>query len=306
MSASSRRPLVSILGDSISTFAGCNPAGFDVFYEGQRCEATGVTRREDTWWQLLVDAVGGELLANGSFSGSMVEGAGFPAASSGERISALSRDDKTPDIVVVFIGINDYGWGGAANQAAGRGRAVPDAALDCEPRIAQRAAADAAECFEDAYGAMLAGIRESYPEAQVWCCTLCPGRLLHSEAPTFIRRLRGVDFQLYNRSIRKQAESHGCKLIDFASFELDYEALDGTHPTARGMRQLAAMAARAMSEQGALDASVSDALFQEAFAGTQMQSRDICEKPDCLECSFARATGNTWSLVCEKELAHVG
>ena len=301
MPAFSHRPLVSILGDSISTFSGCNPAGFDVFYEGPRCESTGVVRREDTWWQLLVDAIGGELLANGSFSGSMVEGAGFPAASSTERIAALSRDGKAPDIVVVFIGINDYGWGGAANQAAGRGRAVPAAAPSCEPRTARRTADDALERFEDAYAQMLSRLRGSYPDARVWCCTLCPGRLSHAKAPTFIRRLRGVDFSLYNRAVRRQAESHGCDLVDFASFGLDYEAVDGTHPTACGMRQLAAMAAREMAACGMVDDSVSDALFDEAFAGFDMRSSDFCEKPDCLGCSFARSTGNAWSLVCEKD-----
>ena len=107
MASSCRRPLVSILGDSISTFQGCNPDGFDVFYEGERCAATGVRRREDTWWQMTIDALGGELLSNGSFSGSMVEGAGFPAASSAERIEALSRDGLAPDIVIVFLAITD-------------------------------------------------------------------------------------------------------------------------------------------------------------------------------------------------------
>ena len=82
----------SILGDSISTFEGCNPTGFRVFYEGERCAATGVREARDTWWAQVVDALGGELLANGSFSGSMVEGAGFPAGDSAERVAALARD----------------------------------------------------------------------------------------------------------------------------------------------------------------------------------------------------------------------
>ena len=84
--------LFSILGDSISTFEGCNPAGFRVFYEGERREATGVREARDTWWAQVVDALDGELLANGSFSGSMVEGAGFPAGDSAERVAALARD----------------------------------------------------------------------------------------------------------------------------------------------------------------------------------------------------------------------
>lgn len=116
----------SILGDSISTFDGCNPDGFAVYYQGERCEQTGVTSSADTWWSQVIERLGGRLLANSSFSGSLVEGAGFPAGNSQERIDALAEDGVQPDVVIVFMGINDYGWGGATAQAAGRGNAVPD------------------------------------------------------------------------------------------------------------------------------------------------------------------------------------
>ena len=158
----------SILGDSISTFEGCNPTGFRVFYEGERCAATGVREARDTWWAQVVDALGGELLANGSFSGSMVEGAGFPAGDSAERVAALARDRQAPDAVLVFMGINDYGWGGADAQAAGRGNALP-ACLDVDALGEQRepglAASDAVERFGAAYGSMLARLRTAYPQA---------------------------------------------------------------------------------------------------------------------------------------------
>lgn len=302
MSDLARRPLVSILGDSISTFEGCNPEDFDVFYEGERCDRTGVESAYDTWWHLVIDAIGGDLLVNGSFSGSMVEGAGFPAASSERRISALSRDGVDPDVVLVFIGINDYGWGGPANQSAGRGRAVPDVAPEREERTARLAPVGAAEAFRDAYGSMLSRIRTSYPDADVWCCTLCPGRLAGAQAPTFIRRLRGVDVRAYDDAIRLQAFEHGCRVIDFASFGLDYEAADGTHPTKRGMRQLASMAVRSMARQGvAVDARQAFEL-DASFEGSDMHAQDACDRSDCLDCPFARSTGNSWSLVCEKNL----
>lgn len=38
----------SIPGDSISTAAGCNPAGFRVCYEDERCKSTGVRAPGDT------------------------------------------------------------------------------------------------------------------------------------------------------------------------------------------------------------------------------------------------------------------
>lgn len=115
----------SIMGDSISTFEGCVPDGYTLFYNDERLERSGVLRPEDTWWSHTVRALGGTVLADSAWSGSMVEGAGFPAASSPERAAALlGRDGQEPDAVLVFIGINDYGW------AAPR-RRPPAAATPC-------------------------------------------------------------------------------------------------------------------------------------------------------------------------------
>ena len=241
----------SILGDSISTFAGCNPENFRVYYEGERCEATGVRVPADTWWAQVIDHCGGELLVNGSFSGSMVEGVGFPAGDSAERVAALACDGQAPDAVLVFIGINDYGWGGADAQAAGRGNALPvnlDVDALGDPQVAGLAASDAAQRFGVAYGMMLSRMRDAYPAADIWCCTLCPGRVAGRDGSTFAYRLRGVAFDDYNEAIRVAACAHGCRLADVRALGEDYEALDGTHPTARGMRQLADMVVRAMGE----------------------------------------------------------
>ena len=111
----------SIMGDSISTFEGCTPDGYTLFYNDERLETSGVTSPSDTWWSHVARALGGEILADDAWSGSMVDGAGFPAAKSPERAEALlGEDGQTPDVVITFIGINDYGWGGAAAQEIGR------------------------------------------------------------------------------------------------------------------------------------------------------------------------------------------
>ena len=151
----------SIMGDSISTFEGCVPDGYTLFYNDERLERSGVLRPEDTWWSHAVRGLGGTVLADSAWSGSMVEGAGFPAASSPERAAALlGPDGQAPDAVLVFIGINDYGWGGAEAQAAGRSHAMPrciDPATVPE-QIASAAPADAAERFGAAYRTMLRGV----------------------------------------------------------------------------------------------------------------------------------------------------
>lgn len=294
----------SVLGDSISTFEGCNPEGFDVFYENERRDATGVRLVEDTWWAQVIEQCDGELLCNGSFSGSMVEGAGFPAANSAERIAALAKDGVAPDEILVFIGINDYGWGGPAAQAAGRGNALP-AMLDLSaiPEAeASLASADAAERFGQAYSAMLARMRAAYPQAKVWCCTLCPGRIEGSARSTFAYRLRGVHLDRYNDAIRLAAESNGCCVADVRALGRDYVALEGTHPTKRGMTQFALMVLHAMSiwEGSSLEGRASDPLIDDAF-GDAPRSLQTCEKPSCIGCAYAGATGNKWLCVCRKD-----
>lgn len=282
---------VSILGDSISTFTGVNPAGFTVFYtEEYRAQHT-VKRPEDTWWHQVIAGMGGTLLKNGSYSGSTVAGAGFPAATSPERIAALAGADGTqPDDIVVFIGINDYGWGGSRNQAVARSHALPTATdlTDIPAGEAGPAAPDAVAEFEQAYTTLLAELRRAYPAAHVWACTLCPARVEGAPRATFAYNLRGAEFDDYCDAIRHAAHATGATVVDIRSFGRDYEAADGTHPTARGMRQLSAMMLTAMG--GAPRAGFDDAPASER----------TCTGRSCMGCPFARGTGNAWFCVCER------
>ena len=62
----------SVLGDSISTLSGVSRPYDAAYYEGMRKLETRVYSCKDTWWGIVIDALGGELLVNTSFSGSMV------------------------------------------------------------------------------------------------------------------------------------------------------------------------------------------------------------------------------------------
>ena len=42
--------LVSIIGDSISTYEGYNPSGYAVFYDQEMCARNGLKSVYDTWW----------------------------------------------------------------------------------------------------------------------------------------------------------------------------------------------------------------------------------------------------------------
>ena len=56
---------ISILGDSISTFAGYTPEEA-VFYDSYVQWETGVKSVEDTWWMQVIKALDGELGTNHS------------------------------------------------------------------------------------------------------------------------------------------------------------------------------------------------------------------------------------------------
>lgn len=257
---------ISILGDSISTFEGANPAGYAVFYQGGKLAEAGLATCEDTWWQQVAHALGGRVIANSSWSGSMVEGAGFPACASAERVAALSHDGEAPDDVIVYCGINDYGWGGADAQRAGHASAVPFDTAEPEstaPRDPGDAPADAAERFGAAYRSMLLLIRMAYPKARVWALTPAAGRVRGCGHSTFPRSFRGVPFDAYRQAVLSAAAHTGCIGCDLDAFGFDYEGIEGTHPTKRGMRQLAWLALAAMGQAVAGEAGAAD----EAVAG---------------------------------------
>ena len=103
-----------------------------MFFEGEQLELTGVKTPHDTWWGQVIDHFDGQFLANASWSGCVVEGRDFPVGASAERIEHLQADGRTPDDILVHIGINDYGWGsGYAQICAATPSAPPKLAAEC-------------------------------------------------------------------------------------------------------------------------------------------------------------------------------
>ena len=78
----------SIMGDSMSTLGGFIPPRWRCHYEGE-VSIPGVDCEGATWWGQVIQHFGGHLVANSSFSGSTVEGFGFPAGCSAERAEGL-------------------------------------------------------------------------------------------------------------------------------------------------------------------------------------------------------------------------
>lgn len=273
----------SVFGDSISTFKGMIPPSNRWYYDAEDTNSTGVASPEDTWWMRVIKQEGGTLHANASFSGSMVDGAGFPAGRSIERASQLLGENaEPPDSILVFIGINDYGWGSPEAQMAGKSEAAPRRAgkgiigvtdgkdgangadgeharanerMDAndEKKATQEvdpagpAPKDAAERFGQAYSAMLGNIRTVAPNAEVWCITIPTARVKGDGEFGFCHMLRGVSFDDYNDAIRLAARENGASVADVRAIGFDYESIDGTHPTRLGMRQFATLVTAAMA-----------------------------------------------------------
>ncbi|MBQ9777391.1 MAG: hypothetical protein IJW22_00555, partial [Clostridia bacterium] len=147
----------AVLGDSISTLDGYSKPDEAVFYQGMKKFESDVFASEDTWWGQVIDALGGVLWANDSFSGSTVSrkrGCTYPSFScSDERTAALGRADTPPDVIMIFMGINDWGSGI---------RVVPQTADEN----------DDLSIFCVAYRVMLEKLRHNYPDAEIWCLTL--------------------------------------------------------------------------------------------------------------------------------------
>jgi len=112
---------VLILGDSYSTFEGEIPDGYRWFYDSVPTRNTDLTKLSQTWWRIVLDATGAELLLNSSFSGSTVCNTGYEGEDASETsfVTRLDRlinegffDKNRVDTVFVFGGTNDS-WAGS-------------------------------------------------------------------------------------------------------------------------------------------------------------------------------------------------
>lgn len=220
----------SILGDSISTLDGYNPIGYNLFYQGEICEKSGVRDVTDTWWGMLIDYFGGKLVINNSWSGSRVtrlpgRNNTFPSGCSSERTGGLHSEIDVPDVIIVYLGTNDW-----AN-----GVRLGDETTDDND-------------FRYAYTTMLKKLKQNYPNAEIWCCTLNTTCMYSERSFSFPYSFGGTHIEKYNEIIKQTTTENNCKVIDLYSYHTAYDAVDGTHPTSDGMNMLATMMIQSMDD----------------------------------------------------------
>ena len=237
----------SILGDSISALGGYNPQGYNVFYSGDNCAKSSVNEMKDTWWGKVIDFFGGELLVNNSWSGSRVtklpnQESLFPSGCSDERTSNLHINSVKPDVIIVYLGTNDW-----ANNVS----LYPE---DLNHIDIERARISIEmDKFEDAYMAMLSKLYQNYPNAEIWCCTLCETYISKRPDFQFPHKYAGIHIEAYNDSIRKITKDYKCKLIDLYNYHIPYDTIDGTHPNESGMNTIATLVLREMADEQGKD-----------------------------------------------------
>jgi lysophospholipase L1-like esterase len=240
---------VSLIGDSITTWSTVRP---DNTYSS-RYPSGVIQRRDQTWWDQMITNGGMTLLRNTAYNGSSCTGRDGSnghntasttdayAACSNKRINDLSDGTSNPDIVICFIGINDFG----SDKNTPTGNYI---GLDVVPSDSATGMAT----FSEGYALMLKKIATQYPEARIYCCTL-PSVGHGSVSDMYTTRWFGGSFPVYNttthayladynNTIRTLAHNMGAGIIEFAEcinwFNSATLLEDGLHPNIAGMKLL--------------------------------------------------------------------
>lgn len=199
---------ISILGDSVSTFAGITPPEA-LFYDAWRQEETGVTSPDDTWWMQVIQGMGGMLDVNNSYAGSTVSGGFMTSGTSEKRLRTLSAEGE-PDMILVAMGANDWGFGVHPQE------------------------------FEYEYRRMLQRMKRLYPRAEIWCATILRGKPVPEEEMFF--NVDGViSPNIYSDIIRRIGTEEAVHLADVSGYHMEYETIDGVHPNREGMKMIACL-----------------------------------------------------------------
>ena len=222
--------LVSILGDSVSTFEGYNPKEYAVFYNQGMQAVNALKSVYDTWWSQVIRALHAYLCVNDAYSGSRVSGREFPSAECDERLRNLRTEEYDPDMILVYLGFNDFGYG--VPVTGGKGffsRKDPD-------------------CFESAYDRMLKGLKRYYPSSLIVCGTLLRTDMKGENGWKFPEHFGGTALEEYNEAIKRVVRKNTCFLADLSGTGIRYMTLDGSHPTAEGHRTFAEVWIRCLRE----------------------------------------------------------
>ena len=197
---------LSILGDSISTYKGISDditANFTLIYNPYYYKES--FPEDKTYWKIVMDRFGMSLCVNNSWSGGNLSGK-LDTDAGVNRAKHLTRNDgASPDLIIVFMGINDLG------------RRV-------SPSI-----------FAEDYTRTLLTVKDSYPSAHV-CCINLPDRDI------FLKVQAEIFNAAIDTAVKAMGDNFFIADLYRSRLNGDFyymNTLDGLHPDEDGMRIIA-------------------------------------------------------------------
>ncbi len=208
---------IGIYGDSISTYEGYVPEDALFYYP---ISSTTVRKTDLTWWRLLQEKIGAELITNASYSTSPVCGTSTMCGVNPVRINKLlSINGEAPDLIIIMMGANDVVNG-------------------FKP-----------EKFDEEYRLMLDRMKEVCPNSEFIICNILYNTCTEGQNPD--KRYEafthpGLRAEL-NKVIEKIALDYNSLLVDISSLIDEstdrpnnwYYLGDNMHPSDKGMELIA-------------------------------------------------------------------
>lgn len=217
---------ISFLGDSITTYENySNNSYYNSFIGSQNTYYSKANFNVDnTYWMKTIANLGVKLCVNNSEAGRMVTLNRSDIKCACEDVAQNLHNDRrkiTPDIIVVYIGINDYRNGVKLGTFDGI-NSIYDTST--KTYIGNQTE------FADAYATMVHKMKSAYPKADIYLCTL---------------EQYNTEIESWNTVIKNIASAFGCDIVDFYnrtsidSSNLTNYTLDSLHPNVNGMKEMA-------------------------------------------------------------------
>ena len=90
----------------MSTYQTIVPDGYSCFYPYPTADVNDVNQ---TWWMKVCNKIGASMYINNSYSGSCVATDGSSSSSNVDRLEKLVVNEKSADVIIIFMGSNDAG-----------------------------------------------------------------------------------------------------------------------------------------------------------------------------------------------------
>lgn len=212
---------LSLLGDSISSFAGYVPAGNDVYYTGSN---HGINSVEQMWWKLLCTKTGMTPLVIDAWSGSSIcYNFATDAAHSDKipmcsdlRTGRLATQTEGPDIIIVAGGTNDWTYSDSDGTTTPLGDWTGRTAVD------EEAVVDGTSTFMESYASMIHKLQTNYPNAIVVCASCFFNGRGTNLGITRVND-RGLTEADYNEAIERVCKIMGVPYLDIYNVGFSYQ-----------------------------------------------------------------------------------